>query len=412
MNEEQRTKKVASVYGADLEDVYSYNDFQGVAQTCYARCDKGNDSRNELSITAAAMKDSLDIHIAEQLWKKAKRLISQPDTIMPAPSTEKSTKAFSVLSESGNTPNFVKVFNSAKITCTCRNYKPKKICSHAISVAESQGVLREFVAWYRKQKVPTNLTSVATLTTNVKASGRKQGAPKRQRKTKDAVLQYEASLVLSIEDGGKQAQSNISTSASVAATDQVGLVPTSKEVLMPTASVHSPPLQLAGHLHSSSYLTSTQVLPSTFSSLNSPVPVANPHVAVPPGQPLPPKPTLPDTSTPYFLAKFKGNIARCNGCGNYFERDLPSNTLDSEVVVGRKERDWYPFVFHDGSKCWRLGRSQNHYYHASTVCIKTRNPLFTESHLTGVARRLEGGLILSNELLRQLWERFRQAVFC
>ena len=89
-----------------------------------------------------------------------------------APSTDKSSKAFSVLSQSGDSPNFVKVYNNAKVTCNCRNYKPKKICAHAISVAESLGILSEFVAWYRKQKVPTNLTSVATLDTNVKASGR------------------------------------------------------------------------------------------------------------------------------------------------------------------------------------------------------------------------------------------------
>ena len=84
MREEQRTKKGASIYGADIEDLYSVNDRQGMAQTCFARYDKGSDCCNELSITPAAMKDSLDIHIAKQFWKKAERLISQPDTIMPA----------------------------------------------------------------------------------------------------------------------------------------------------------------------------------------------------------------------------------------------------------------------------------------------------------------------------------------
>ena len=77
-------KKGASIYGADIEDLYSVNDSQGMTQTCFARCNKGSDCCNELSITAAAMKDSLDIHIAKQFWKKAERLISQPDTMMPA----------------------------------------------------------------------------------------------------------------------------------------------------------------------------------------------------------------------------------------------------------------------------------------------------------------------------------------
>ena len=143
-----------------------------------------------------------------------------------------------------------------------------------------------------------------------------------------------------------------------------------------------------------------------------PVPVANPHVAVPPGQALPPKPTIPNTLSPYFLPKRKGNITGCNGCKNYFQKDLPRNNLDSEVVIGRKEREWYPFVFHDGSKCLRLERAQNHYYHATMTCIKYRNPGFkTELHLTGVAGRLEGGPVLKNGLWRELWERFGQAIF-
>ena len=130
------------------------------------------------------------------MWKKGERLLSSRDAILPAPSTDKSSKAFSVLSQSGDSPNVVKVYNNAKVTCNCRNYKPRKICAHAISVAESLGILSEFVAWSRKQKLPTNLTSVATLDTNVKTSGRKQGAAKRQRKPKDAVPQYEASPLL------------------------------------------------------------------------------------------------------------------------------------------------------------------------------------------------------------------------
>ena len=66
---------------------------------------------------------------------------------------------------------------------------------------------------------------------------------------------------------------------------------------------------------------------------------------------------------------------------------------------------------HDSSKCWHLGRARD-YYHATMTCIKYRNPGFkTELHLTGVAGRLEGGLVLTNELWRELWERFGQAIF-
>ena len=105
------------------------------------------------------------------------------------------------------------------------------------------------MAWYRKQKVPTNLTSVATLDTNVKASGRKQGAAKRKRKPKDAVLQYEASLLL----------------------------------------------------HSAS-LSSPQAFPSTFSCVNSPVRVPPgqglPKVPIPVNEPLSPVPDPPGHPLP------------------------------------------------------------------------------------------------------------------
>lgn len=94
------------------------------------------------------------------------------------------------------------------------------------------------------------------------------------------------------------------------------------------SSVHSPTLQLAGHLHSSFPYTSA--------------PTVNPHIAVSPGQPLPQQPALPDTLANYFLTKLKGSISRHNGCGNNFLRDLPRNTLDSEILTGGKERDGNP----------------------------------------------------------------------
>ncbi|PFX13242.1 hypothetical protein AWC38_SpisGene22695 [Stylophora pistillata] len=76
---------------------------------------------------------------------------------------------------------------------------------------ENQGVLSEFVAWYRKQKFPTSLTSVASLGINAKASGSKQGTAKRQRNSKDDVLQYNSSLVESIENGGNQVETRWKT---------------------------------------------------------------------------------------------------------------------------------------------------------------------------------------------------------
>lgn len=180
MSEEQRKRKVATVYALSMEDLYETSDTQSQGRVYSVRCcntkaiDPG--TQNELSVPASALKDRLDIHIAQQIWHKAARILSQKDAIFPAPSRDPSIRAFSVLSDSIDTPNFVQMASSAKMTCTCKHFKPKKICSHVVSVAHNQNRLKDFVSWYLKQKIPNSLTAVASLNVNVKASGRKQNA--------------------------------------------------------------------------------------------------------------------------------------------------------------------------------------------------------------------------------------------
>lgn len=53
-------------------------------------------------------------------------------------------------------------------------------------MAEKGGFLREFIEWYKKQKIKCNLTRVATMNVNTKALGWNQG-PKRQRGRKEPV---------------------------------------------------------------------------------------------------------------------------------------------------------------------------------------------------------------------------------
>ena len=110
---------------------------------------------------------------------------------------------------------------------------------------------------------------------------------------------------------------------------------------------------------------------------------------------------LPDSVHVYAMTTIVRHV--------HFPKCLP------EVCLG--VRVWRHVILEYGdecwpSKCWHLGRAQNHYYYATMTCIKYRNPGFkTELHLTGVAGRLEGGLVLTNELWRELWERFGQAIF-
>ena len=96
----------------------------------------------------------------------------------------KDTDIFCV-SETGNVPHCVQIYQNFKATCTCRNFKPKHICSHTVAVTEKEGVLGNFVKWYKGQNIKGGLSSVATVNVNTRESGRKQGA-KRQRKTKES----------------------------------------------------------------------------------------------------------------------------------------------------------------------------------------------------------------------------------
>lgn len=169
------------------------------------------------------------------------------------------------------------------------------------------------------------------------------------------------------------------------------------------------------HVHSGVTQPSSVLIPTMESHqyLQPPPPQTssiNPHVAVPPGFPLPPKPPLPHSPNLCFLAKLKKNIARCNGCGTSFKKDALENNIDAVAVIGRKERDWFPFVFSDSSKCWRMGWSQNHYYHPKVSCLKSRNPNFKVSDLTSLLHRIEGGFLVSNEMTRELRERFGDSI--
>ena len=293
-------------------------------------------------------------YCAANMEKKASRLLATKDAIFPAPSKDTSVMSFSVISETSDTPNFVQLACNGKITCTCKNYKPKKVCSHAIAVAENENRLNDFVSWYRKQKVPNNLTAVASLNVNVKASGRKKSAPRRHRQPRVDIQVVDPLALTSARV--------TSTATSITDNSQNGvqcgtLSKPSAPYLLPVAPAPAPYAAPVVHLHTGFTRPSCAQMPVMGASQTASI---NPHMAVPSGFPLPPKPPLPHTPNRYFLTKLKGNIACCNGCEALFDKTSQTN-IDAIAVIGRNERDWFPCVFADSSKCWRMGRSQNHY---------------------------------------------------
>ena len=68
----------------------------------------------------------------------------------------------------------------------CCHFKSIGICSHTVAVAELNGKLLEFVAFYKKTKRVPNLTSMAT-SGMPKGKGRKGSEPPRKRKRKETV---------------------------------------------------------------------------------------------------------------------------------------------------------------------------------------------------------------------------------
>ena len=59
-----------------------------------------------------------------------------------------------------------------------------------------------------------------------------------------------------------------------------------------------------------------------------------PQTAVPPGVALSPKPGIPESNDPYFLAQIGGNITKCSGCTSLFRGTCPPPPPDHKFVIG------------------------------------------------------------------------------
>ncbi len=257
MSKAQRKKKVANIYAKSIEDMYEPSANQSQGRMFYARCSTvvHSPTTNNLSLPASSVQDQLNLYIANQIWEKAGRLLSREDAILLAPSRDNSLKAFSVLSELGDMPNFVQVLSNGKITCMCKNFTPKKICSHVVSVAEKQNSLNKFVKWFLKQKIPYNLTSVATLNVNVKAYGRKASTPKCRRQVKTDVQIYSSSLPpssMSVSSTPHLPQIQIPADQGSSCSISLSSA-SSHQTIQPSSSVPRVPLQHTGLTQSCRY---------------------------------------------------------------------------------------------------------------------------------------------------------------
>ena len=81
------------------------------------------------------------------------------------------------------TPHTVKLFSSGRVNCDkdCPNYRAYSICSHAVAVADQNGILGKFVKWHRKNKGGTNLTALANVGMPTSSGKNQPPQPREER---------------------------------------------------------------------------------------------------------------------------------------------------------------------------------------------------------------------------------------
>ena len=86
---------------------------------------------------------------------------------------------------------------------------------------------------------------------------------------------------------------------------------------------------------------------------------------------IPPQPEPQEQ--PYELLTRRGNISKCNGCGNNFDK------CDTELfILGRTEFDWYPKIDHiNNTKFYKVGSAKNYYYCCLKKCVLMHCPMLT-----------------------------------
>ena len=80
---------------------------------------------------------------------------------------------------------------------------------------------------------------------------------------------------------------------------------------------------------------------------------------------------------------------------------LNSGRVDFMFAIGRKEGDWFPFLYGDGSKCWKMGKATNKYYHLRLACVQAKHPTFRQAQITPLL--LDTSQIIVTDLLRGEW---------
>ena len=109
-----------------------------------------------------------------QIWVKATNILRDPGNIVLAPGSK--TTHF-VASISQKDPHKVVVHPGGKYVCDCLGYRSAKLCAHALAVAESCGLLFDYLSWYKQLKCKPSVGYLANLS-KPKMCGNVPSSPK------------------------------------------------------------------------------------------------------------------------------------------------------------------------------------------------------------------------------------------
>ena len=134
----------------------------------------------ESGITAVPMP------ILETMFDKANRLLELPENIIPKPG---GTDGSYIVPGHSNTIHIVTPGKGGSLKCdrSCVNVSTR-ICEHILAVAQTQGSLNEFFAWYKRSKRGPRLLDMA-LGSAPKSAGRKPSNRKRSNRQKSPVTE-------------------------------------------------------------------------------------------------------------------------------------------------------------------------------------------------------------------------------
>ena len=124
---------------------------------------------------------TIPMPILERRFDKANRLLELPENIIPKPGA---TDGSYIVPGHSNTIHIVTPGKGVSLKCdrSCVNV-PTRICEHILAVAQTQGSLNEFFAWYKRSKRGPRLLDMA-LGSTPKSAGRKPSNRKRSNRQK------------------------------------------------------------------------------------------------------------------------------------------------------------------------------------------------------------------------------------